>query len=137
MYYVLSTAVQLHKEVRFLTWKFDNSKPIYIQIADKIEMMILSGEYKSGDSLPSVRDFAVQASVNPNTMQRAMQELEARGLIFVQRAVGRLVTEDKAVIEKCLNEKVKSITLNYLNEIKSLNIKKDDAVKILNENWEN
>ena len=120
-----------------MTWKFDNSKPIYIQIADKIEMMILSGEYKSGDSLPSVRDFAVQASVNPNTMQRAMQELEARGLIFVQRAVGRLVTEDKAVIEKCLNEKVKSITLNYLNEIKALNIKKDDAVKILNENWEN
>ena len=117
MYYVVSTAVQKHKEVHSLSWNFDNNKPIYIQIADKIEMMILSGEYKSGESLPSVRDFAVQASVNPNTMQRAMQELEARGLICVQRAVGRTVTEDSSVIEKSLNQKVKSITLNYLNEI--------------------
>ncbi len=118
-----------------MSWKFNNSKPIYIQIADKIEMMILSGEYKSGESLPSVRDFAVQASVNPNTMQRAMQELETRGLIFVQRAVGRLVTEDNSVIENRLNQKVKNITLNYLNEIKTLNIKKEDAFKILKENW--
>ncbi len=137
MYYVVSTAVQKHKEVHSLSWNFDNNKPIYIQIADKIEMMILSGEYKSGESLPSVRDFAVQASVNPNTMQRAMQELEARGLICVQRAVGRTVTEDSSVIEKSLNQKVKSITLNYLNEIKALNLEKEEVIKFLEENWQN
>jgi len=68
-----------------MTWKLDDSRPIYTQIIEHIQMDIIAGRYKPGDKLPSVRDFAMEAAVNPNTMQKALSELERSGLVYSQR----------------------------------------------------
>ena len=83
-----------------MTWHFDNDRPIYTQLLEQILFLIVSGQYPPGSKLPSVRDLASEASVNPNTMQRALTEVERSGLIYSQRTSGRFVTEDKAMIQK-------------------------------------
>ena len=82
-----------------MDWRFRSDLPIYAQLVEKIKLGILSGELPPGSKLPPVRDLAAQAGVNPNTMQRAMQELEREGLVFPQRTAGRFVTEDIHVID--------------------------------------
>lgn len=77
-----------------MEWNFKNGIPIYTQIVDEMTMRIASGQYKPGDKLESVRDLAMDAGVNPNTMQRALAELERRGLVFSERTSGRFVTND-------------------------------------------
>ena len=82
-----------------MAWDLDSDRPIYAQIVEKIQMQIVSGYYKPGDKLPSVRELAALACVNPNTMQKAFAELERSGLIKTMRTTGRLVTEDTTMIE--------------------------------------
>lgn len=82
-----------------MAWDLDSDRPIYAQIVEKIQMQIVSGYYKPGDKLPSVRELASLACVNPNTMQKAFAELERSGLIKTIRTTGRLVTEDIEMIE--------------------------------------
>lgn len=120
-----------------MNWSFDNSKPIYIQIADKIESQILSGQLKQGDKVPSVRELAVIASVNPNTMQRAMQELESRSLVVVQRASGRTVTTDLTVIENARQQKAFDITKTFIDEMKVLGFSPSQSTKLIEEQWNN
>ena len=74
-----------------MEWNFKNGIPIYTQIVDELTMRIASGQYSPGDKLESVRDLAMDAGVNPNTMQRALAELERRGLVFSERTSGRFV----------------------------------------------
>ena len=81
-----------------MAWDLDSDRPIYAQIVEKIQMQIVSGYYKPGDKLPSVRELAALACVNPNTMQKAFAELERSGLIKTMRTTGRLVTEDITMI---------------------------------------
>ena len=76
-------------------WDFETDRPIYIQIMEKIQLLILAGVYPVGAKLPSVRDLAQQAAVNPNTMQRALAQLEEEGLVITQRTSGRFVTENE------------------------------------------
>lgn len=83
-----------------MSWNFDEKSPIYIQIARHIKMQIVSQEIKIGDQLPTVREYAEQAGVNPNTMQRAFSELEREGIVYSQRTAGRFVTEDQALIDQ-------------------------------------
>ena len=83
-----------------MTWNLDSNRPIYAQIIEKIQLDIVSGRYKPKDKLPSVRDLASDASVNPNTMQKALSELERTGLVYSQRTSGRFITEDITMIEK-------------------------------------
>ena len=73
----------------------DSSRPIYLQIIERVQMDIITGRYQPGDKLPSVRDLAQEAAVNPNTMQKALSELERSGLIYSQRTSGRYITEEK------------------------------------------
>ncbi|MCR5793172.1 MAG: GntR family transcriptional regulator [Lachnospiraceae bacterium] len=82
-----------------MKWNLSNNQPIYLQIMEHLRMSIVSGEYPAGSRLPSVRDLAVEASVNPNTMQRALSQLENEGLIYSNRTSGRFVTEDETVIQ--------------------------------------
>lgn len=96
-----------------MKWEFSKDKPIYLQIIDCIQTGIISGELKSGDKLPSVREFAVMASVNPNTMQRAFQELEKMKLVFSQRTSGRFITEDKNMIDELKNDFAKKIIIDF------------------------
>ena len=81
-----------------MNWEFENGVPIYLQLMDGFRQAIASGEYPPGRKLPAVRDLAVEAGVNPNTMQRALAELEREGLVYSMRTSGRFVTEDKKVL---------------------------------------
>ena len=83
-----------------MPWNLDSSRPIYLQIIERVQMDIITGRYQPGDKLPSVRDLAQEAAVNPNTMQKALSELERSGLIYSQRTSGRFITEDKELIHQ-------------------------------------
>ena len=95
--------VQQYKEAILLAWKFTSDKPVYLQIADRLTKSVLSGEYKPGEQIPSVRQLALEAAVNPNTIQHAFTELENNGLIISKNTIGRFVTDDEALIEECRN----------------------------------
>lgn len=119
LYYVTSTTIQ---EIRRLAmaWNFEQDKPIYIQIVNRIQLGILSGEYKPGQRLDSVRDLAAQAGVNPNTMQKSLQELENIKLIYSQRTAGRYITEDENVIGK-LRKIIAEVRIRtFIDEMKTL-----------------
>lgn len=105
-----------------MAWEFENNRPIYTQLLDKIQMMIISGKYKSGDRFTAVRELSVEAGVNPNTMQRALQELERIGLVSSNRTSGRLVTEDTDLIERIKEQKASEYTQVYLNNMRALGI---------------
>ena len=81
-------------------WQFDNYNPIYKQLVEKLEIWIINGTYPPGSKLPSVRELAEESGVNPNTMQRALQELETKGFVYTKRTSGRYVTEDQKKIEE-------------------------------------
>lgn len=87
-----------------MAWQMNSERPIYSQLYDKILVRIVCGIYKAGNRLPSVRDLAAEANVNPNTMQRAFAELEHSGLIVTQRNSGRVVTEDRTKIESARHQ---------------------------------
>ena len=95
-----------------MKWDFTDGIPIYTQIVDEMTMRIASSAYAPGGKLPSVRDLAMDAGVNPNTMQRALAELERRGLVYSERTSGRFVTKDENVL-KDLHEK---LARKYFNE---------------------
>ena len=81
-----------------MNWNIRNDAPVYTQLVDQIARAIILGQFPPGSKLPSVRDFASDAGVNPNTMQKAVAELERSGLIMTQRTSGRTVTEDTELI---------------------------------------
>ncbi|NCB04425.1 MAG: GntR family transcriptional regulator [Clostridia bacterium] len=83
-----------------MTWEFKDDRPIYTQIAEQIKLRIVSGLYAAGARLPSVRDLAAEASVNPNTMQRALTDLEREGILYSERTSGRFVSEDGEMIRR-------------------------------------
>lgn len=86
-----------------MDWSFNPDRPIYIQLKEKIKLLIVSGVYPAGAKLPSVRDMASDASVNPNTLQKALTELEREGLVYTNRTSGRFVTEDENMIAQVKN----------------------------------
>lgn len=101
-----------------MAWEFNNNEPIYRQLLDQLKLRIISGVLETGSKLDSVRDLAQEAGVNPNTMQRALAELEREELVFTQRTSGRFVTEDRELIKRIRNEyaqeKVKELTTALL-----------------------
>ena len=112
---------------------FDNERPIYIQLVEKIRLEIISGKLKSGERIPSVRELALTARVNPNTMQKALVELENEGLVYTERTNGKFVTDNKELIEKIKKELAKEKVNNYLNDMKNIGISYEDAIKYLQE----
>ena len=98
-----------------MEWNFKNGVPIYTQIIDEMSMRIASGAYGPGEKLPSVRDLAMSAGVNPNTMQRALAELERRGLVYSERTSGRFVTKEETVLHE-LHEELAAKCFEELNE---------------------
>ena len=112
---------------------FDNERPIYIQLVELIRIDIVSGKFSLGQKLPSVRELALKMKVNPNTMQKALVELENENLIFTERTNGKYVTEDKELIEKVKKELAIEKVNNYLNSMKNIGISYDLAVKYLQE----
>ena len=110
-----------------MPWNLDDSRPIYLQLMERIQHDIISGVYQPGDKLPSVRDLALDAEVNPNTMQRAMAELEREGLVFPQRTAGRFVTEDAGKIERACERLAREETGRYLRTMRALGRSGEDV----------
>ena len=105
---------------------FNNSVTIYLQIVSAIKKQIVSGKLIPGERIPSVRELALTYKVNPNTMQKALIELEENGLIKTERTNGKFVTEDENIINKIKNDYAENLTQNYLSEMISLGITKQE-----------
>jgi len=109
-------------------WQLANDRPIFQQIIDKITADIACGKYQPGQRLEAVRTFALEAGVNPNTMQHALSELERSGLVFSRRGEGRYVTEDteqiKALTDSIINQK----TEEYISSLMTLGFRHDEII---------
>ena len=116
-----------------MAWDFKNDRPIYTQLLEQIEQKIISGEYPPGSRIPSVRELASEAAVNPNTMQRAMAELEVRGLIITNRTSGRVVTEDENILLRIKNEKALKNTREYIHQMTQLGFEKGEIMELIEE----
>ena len=114
-----------------MRWQFSNDAPIYAQLIGQIKVGIVSGVFPPGERLPSVRDLATEAGVNPNTMQRAMTELERDGLVYSQRTAGRFVTEDKTMIERVKLDLAESHIQSFLAAMLRLGYEKEEIVSLL------
>ena len=108
---------------------FDNERPIYIQLVEMIRVDIVSGKFEKGQRLPSVRELALTMKVNPNTMQKALAELEDEKLIYTERTNGKYVTEDEKLIEKVKKKLAQEKVNNYLNSMKSIGINYELAIQ--------
>ena len=105
-----------------MAWQFDGQRPIYAQLLEGLELRILSGMYPPGSRLASVRELAAEAAVNPNTMQRALAELERSGLIRTHRTNGRFVTEDEDSIREAREAIAREKLERFLEEMHRLGV---------------
>ena len=119
-----------------MDWKFRSDLPIYSQILEQIKLAIVSGKFLPGERLPSVRDMAMGAGVNPNTMQRALQELEREGLVHSLRTAGRFVTEETAVIESVKKALAGEQLEGFLSSMQKLGYSREDIIALLREKEE-
>ena len=116
-----------------MQWKIDGSAPIYSQLVEQIKLGIVSGEWIPGQRVPAVRELAVDAGVNPNTMQRALQELERQGLLFSQRTSGRFVTEDTEMIEDAKRTLANRHITAFIRQMQALGYTRPEIVALLEE----
>ena len=114
-----------------MNWAFDTSTPIYAQIVSKFRLAIASGELKPGTKLAAVRDIAMDAGVNPNTMQRAFQELERMGLVYTQRSSGRFVTEDTQTITQTKNALADEHIRRFIGAMAGLGFGRDEIIRLI------
>lgn len=112
-----------------MIWEYSKDKPIYAQIIENIKMSIISGKYKPGEKLLSVREMAVLAKVNPNTMQRALQELEKDNLVFAKRTSGRFITEDINMIDELKESFARKQIMDFYEKMKSIGLTKDEIMR--------
>jgi len=115
-----------------MPWDLKPDRPIYTQLIEQIELKICSGVYPLGSKLPSVRDLAQEASVNPNTMQRALAKLEENGLLYTNRTSGRYVTEDVKMVQKVKDKLAHELIQEFLQNMKRLGFDEKEIVSILN-----
>jgi DNA-binding transcriptional regulator YhcF (GntR family) len=116
-----------------MQWDINSERPVYIQLIEQIQASIISGYFKPSDKLPSVRDLAAEASVNPNTMQKALAELERSGIIYTNRTSGRYITSDLALIKKLKGQSAKNIILEFLDKMSQLGFEKEEVILMVNE----
>ena len=103
-----------------MQWKLSDDRPIYVQLMETITAAIASGTLAAGSRLPSVREMAAQAGVNPNTMQRALAELERDGLLYSQRTAGRFVTDQSDRITQKRKELAMQQIRIFLSSMKEM-----------------
>ena len=116
-----------------MDWNFNNDMPIYTQLVDKIKLSIVSGQLTPGEKLSTVRDLAAEAKVNPNTMQRAFQELERAGLVFSQRSSGRYVTEDVEIIMEAKKAMARKYLDSFRKSMEQLGYTGEEILRLLEE----
>lgn len=116
-----------------MNYEFDNNVPIYIQLVERLKIDIISGKLKPGDRLPSVRDYALSLKVNPNTMQKALAELEEIKLIFTERTNGKFVTSDQKLIDKFREKYANELSNKYFLSMQSIGFNKKETINYLKE----
>ena len=114
-----------------MDFSFDNDRPVYLQLVEQLRAALLSGAYTPGQRLPSVRDLSAEAKVNPNTMQRALSQLEEEGLLFTERTNGKFVTLDETLIASLRDALAESLTREYLARLRLIGLSKSDAITAL------
>lgn len=114
-----------------MEWNFTGSRPIWQQLAEQLTLRILKGEYPPGSRLPAVRDIAGQAGVNPNTMQRALADLERQGLLYTNRTSGRYVTEDEEMITKIRERIAEERICAFLESMSQLGFTQEQVLGLI------
>ncbi len=114
-----------------MEWQIAAGRPVYIQLVEQLERAVITGVYPPGERVPAVRDLAAQAQVNPNTMQRALAEMESRGLLVTQRTTGRTVTSDTALIAKTRQALAASLAQDFLAQAKALGLTREEILALL------
>ena len=114
-----------------MQWNIRSDAPVYAQLVEHIKLAIISGEFKLGERLPSVRDLSAAAGVNPNTMQRAFAELEREGLVLTQRTTGRMVTEDASRVEQTKRQLAAAAIQHFWINMRKLGFAQKEALQLL------
>ncbi len=114
-----------------MAWELKSDRPIYTQLQDYIKLGIISGRYLPGDKLPSVRDLAEEAAVNPNTMQKALAELERLGMVYTQRTSGRFITEDIKMIEDLKESIAKEHITEFFETMKKIGFSIQETIQMI------
>ena len=114
-----------------MAWNLDTDRPIYLQLMEKIRADIISGVYQPGDKVPTVRELAAEASVNPNTMQKALTELERIGLLYCQSTNGRFVTEDEQMMAEARESMAMEQIQKFLIGMKQLGFEKEEILNMI------
>ena len=116
-----------------MSWEIKSGLPIYTQLLEELKRRIVSGQYEPGEKLLPVRELAQEAKVNPNTMQKALAELERQNLVYAVRTTGRYITEDIQLIEQTKDEFARSHVQTYYKEMSNLGYEKQDMVRMITE----
>ena len=116
-----------------MAWNFTADRPLYLQIVENIQQKILNGEYAQGERLPSVRELAAEAAVNPNTMQKAMAELERSGLVYSQRTSGRFITDNELLLRNLRQHTAQSYMWDFVENMQTLGFSPAEAAQQLEE----
>ena len=114
-----------------MEWHIAAGRPVYVQLVEQLERAVVTGVYPPGERIPAVRDLAAQAQVNPNTMQRALAEMESRDLLVTQRTAGRTVTSDTALIAKTRQALAASLAQDFLAQAKALGLTREEILALL------
>ena len=114
-----------------MEYTFDNNIPIYIQLLEYLKIYLISGVFKPGEKLPSVREFSSTFKVNPNTMQKALAELESESLIYTERTNGKYVTNDIKLILKLKDEYALTLAKSYFQGMKKIGLGKADSIRYI------
>lgn len=114
-----------------MKWNLNSERPVYLQLIEQIQAGIISGYFKPGDKLPSVRDLAAEATVNPNTMQKAFTELERTGLVYTNRTSGRYITSDEKLIKELKEQSAINEIKEFLKKMKQLGLDEDEIIELI------
>lgn len=111
-------------------WNIESDRPVYLQLVEQFKRKIIAGEYEAGDRVPSVRELAADAAVNPNTMQKALAELERTGLMYTQRTSGRFITEDRELIQSLKKEIALEQIDTFIHNMAAIGIDKQEILRL-------
>lgn len=116
-----------------MAWHFSSDKPVYLQIAERIRREVLAGIYPAGSQIPTVRQLALEAAVNPNTVQHALTELEEEGIIIARGTIGRYVTEDRQVLESCRKRLAEGLVQSFMESMAQLSVSEEQIIAMIKE----
>ena len=116
-----------------MAWDIRADRPVYLQLVEHLQTAVVTGEYPPGSRIPPVRELAGQAGVNPNTMQRALQELESRGLLQAQRTAGRTVTADDTALQALRRRRAGTLAAEFLHQMQALGLTEAEIETLLRE----